>query len=339
MSLLKREPADSVKSMEELFAIAAAMEQEAATRYAGIAVRMRQEGDPALAEVFERLSADERDHLASVVHWSERTKGQAPDPARIRWEFPETFDDEGAAAAHPRLLSAYRVLSMAVRNEERAFAFWSYVAAHAVVSEIRQAAEAMAHEELGHVATLRRERRSAFHAERTYAGAVDADGPVNLAVLERRLADQLEDLVAMAAAQERARLQAFVDEARRHADELERSPIAMGAAAPAMETVTDPVALAELLTDRYLEAGDALRDEEALRRMPDCLLPYRRGRLSRTRYRPRGFPGRPQDGCPFGGQCRARPILTDPLRRMVRQGLFSQASPRQAAAACAARGS
>ena len=81
MSLLKSEPVGSVQSLEELFAIAAAMEQEAATRYAEIAARMRQEGDPALAEVFERLSADEQGHLDSVVHWSERTKGQAPDPA------------------------------------------------------------------------------------------------------------------------------------------------------------------------------------------------------------------------------------------------------------------
>ena len=67
MSLLKTEPAGSVKSLEELFAIAAAMEQEAADRYAEIAERMRREGDPALAEVFERLSADEQGHLDSVV--------------------------------------------------------------------------------------------------------------------------------------------------------------------------------------------------------------------------------------------------------------------------------
>jgi rubrerythrin len=268
MSLLKGEPAGSVKSLEELFAIAAAMEQEAATHYAEIAARMRQEGDPALAEVFERLSADERGHLDSVVNWSRQSKGRDPDPTSIRWEMPETFDDEGAAAAHPRLLSAYRVLSMAVRNVERAFAFWSYVAAHAEVPEIRQAAEAMAHEELGHVATLRRERRSAFHAEqRTHAEAVDAEGPANLAMLELRLAYLLEALAAKAAPQERARLQAFVDEARRHANELERSPIAMDAGGLAKGTVTDPVALAELLTDRYLEAGDAQRDEEALGRV------------------------------------------------------------------------
>jgi rubrerythrin len=267
MPLLKDEPPGAVTSLEELFAIAAAMEQEAATRYAGIAARMRREGDPALAEVFERLSADERGHLDSVVHWSERTKGQAPDPVRIRWELPETFDDEGAAAAHPRLLSAYRVLSMAVRNEERAFAFWSYVAAHAEVPEIRQAAEAMAHEELGHVATLRRERRSAFHAERTHAGAVDAKGLAKLAALERRLADLLEPIADKASPQERARLREFAAEARRHADELEQSHIAMDPAASAEETWADPVVLAELLTDRYLAAGDALRDEEALGRV------------------------------------------------------------------------
>lgn len=269
MSLLKSEPADSVKSLEELFAIAAAMEQEAAARYAEIAARMRQEGDPALAEVFERLSADEQSHFDSVVHWSEKTKGQAPDPVQIRWELPETFDDEGAATIHPRLLSAYRALSMAVRNEERAFAFWSYVAAHAEVPEVRQAAEAMAHEELGHVATLRRERRSAFHAERRNAqtdseGAESSPSP---AALERRLADLLELLAAKAPPQERTRLHEFAHDARRLADELEQSPISMSEAEPAKGTLADPVALAELLTDRYLEAGDVVYDDEALGRV------------------------------------------------------------------------
>jgi rubrerythrin len=54
------------------------MESEAATRYAEIGERMRREGDPALASVFERLSADEMGHLDSVVHWSNRTQGRNP---------------------------------------------------------------------------------------------------------------------------------------------------------------------------------------------------------------------------------------------------------------------
>jgi rubrerythrin len=266
MSLLKREPAGSVKSLEELFAIAAAMEQEAATRYAEIAARLRHEGDPALADVFERLSADEWGHLESVVQWSERTKCKVPDPARIRWQAPETFDDEGVATAHPRLLSAYRILSMAVRNEERAFAFWSYVAAHAETPEVRQAAETMAYEELGHVATLRRERRQAFHAERRQADR----NPENLgremgqAALERRLADLLDAAAVRASPPEHSHLERLAGEARRHAEELDGSPLDLGMVMSAEAVPDDPVALAELLTERYLEAGDTLQDEEAL---------------------------------------------------------------------------
>jgi rubrerythrin len=267
MSLLKAEPAGSVRSLDELFAIASAMEQEAAERYAEIAGRMRREGNSSLADVFERLSSDERGHLDSVVHWSQRTSGKNPDPAQIRWQLPETFDDEGLATTDPQLLNAYRALSMAVRNEERAFAFWSYVAAHAEAPEIRLAAEAMAHEELGHVSTLRRERRKAFRAERKQVETDQErkDGGQILAVLERRLAELLGPLAAKAAPQESERLQAFAEEARRHADELERSPIVVrSGASSAKEPPTNPVALAELLADRYLEAGDMLRDEEAL---------------------------------------------------------------------------
>ena len=54
------------------------------------------------------------------------------------------------------MTTPYRALAMAVRNEERAFAFWSYVAAYSEDSEIKKAAEAMAREELGHVSTLRK---------------------------------------------------------------------------------------------------------------------------------------------------------------------------------------
>ncbi|QRM27673.1 ferritin family protein [Microvirga sp. VF16] len=269
MSLLKAEPSGAVKSLEELFAIASAMEHEAATRYAEIAVRMRLEGNPSLAEVFERLSADEQGHLDSVAAWSQSAKGQNPDPTAIRWKLPEAFDDEGVATTDPKLLSAYRALSMAVRNEERAFAFWSYVAAHAEAPEIQDAAEAMAHEELGHVSILRRERRNAFHAERRKLRAGPADGTTgkDLAALERHLADLLAPLATRVAPQDSARVKGFADEARRHAQELDQFPIALPGNLGRGTPPDDPVSLAELLTDLYLEAGDALRNEEALARV------------------------------------------------------------------------
>lgn len=269
MSLLQTEPSTPVKSLDELFAIAHAMEHEAAERYADIASRMNDEGNPGLAAVFERLSADEKGHLDQVAHWSEQVRGKAPDPALIRWKLPETFDDEGAFTIDPGLQSAYRALAMAVRNEERAFAFWSHVAAQATVLEIQEAAEVMAREELDHVATLRRERRRAFHAGRSRADGESAGGePVqDAAFLESRLADLLDALAVRAPQAERMRLTAFVEEARRHSLELESSPITTPAGSLLRALPDSPVALAELLTERYLEAADSLRDEQELLRV------------------------------------------------------------------------
>ena len=87
MPLLRTEPPAPVRTLEELSAIAHAMEDEAATRYREIGGRMREEGSPALAEVFERLAAEEQGHLDLVVHWSEqqREKGARPgaDPMAV----------------------------------------------------------------------------------------------------------------------------------------------------------------------------------------------------------------------------------------------------------------
>jgi len=268
MSLLKTEPSTPVKTLEELFAIAHAMEHEAAERYADIAGRMIEEGNPGLAAVFERLSADEKGHLDEVAHWSEQVRGNAPDPALIRWKLPETFDDEGASTTDPRLLNTYRALAMAVRNEERAFAFWSYVAAQAMIPEIQQAAEAMAREELGHVATLRRERRRAFHANRSVQeGSVGDEPDQDAAFLEQRLAELLEPLAAHAPEAEQSGLRAFVEEARGHALELERTPIITPPSSLLRALPDSPIALAELLTERYLEAADNARDEGELQRV------------------------------------------------------------------------
>ena len=152
-----------------------------------------------LAEVFAQLAAAEREHVDSVTRWSQSRRGKAPDPALVRWEAPETFDAETAREiGTSRLTTPYRALAMAVRNEERAFAFWSYVAAYSKDSEIKQAAEAMAREELGHVSTLRKERRRAYHKEHEEAGRSGRGDTgmmqIDARALELRLAAQLADL-------------------------------------------------------------------------------------------------------------------------------------------------
>jgi hypothetical protein len=160
-------------------------------------------------------------------------------------------------------MSAYRSLSMAVRNEERAFAFWTYVVAHAEHADVRRAAEAMAGEELGHVASLRRERRRAFHAQRS---AVKADS-VGAAELERRFAEACDKLAQSARSSDADRLRKFAAIARDTAQELAGEPQS-GRGGPLRDSGVpdDPVALAELLVEHYLELAEETKDEKLLAR-------------------------------------------------------------------------
>jgi len=256
-SLLASEPAGTLQSLDELFALAHAMEREAATRYAGLAVEMHGQGRQDLSDVFERLAAAEREHVDSVTRWSRARRGRAPDPALVRWEAPETVDAAAAAEiTTSQLMTPYRALAMAVRNEERAFAFWSYVAAYAEDQEIKSAAEAMAREELGHVATLRRERRRAYHGERS---ALRDAGQIDAAALERRLLTHLVDLEAGLEGPPAAR-----------ARELLRQTSGMAEAAagigrfPADLERRDPQAIAEALADAYLDAAEAAQEPDQL---------------------------------------------------------------------------
>ena len=261
MSLLKSEPFEAVETMDELLAIAQAMEQEAVAAYSELAERMRREGQPELADVFDRLVAEETRHLENVAHWSQALHGKLPDTARIREGLTATFDDEGARNVAPELMTAYRVFSMAVRNEERAFVFWTYVASRAPTDALRKAAEQMAREELGHLATLRRERRRAFHSQRS----ARLDPSYDLATLERLLAQRLRTTAASASVGEAEKLQSLARDADERAGSIARLPLGES---PHLRSATADItgksaALCELLLDCYLEVGESLEGEDA----------------------------------------------------------------------------
>lgn len=159
-------------------------------------------------------------------------------------------------------MTPYHALCLAVRNEERAFAFWSYVAAFAEDTEIKSAAEAMAREELGHVAGLRRERRRAYHrehdAERADAAAGQY-GHIDAGALERRLAARLTELARR-----------LSGAAARRAGELAEQTMDMSVKAigvgrfPAGVGERDAEVIAEALADAYLESAEAARDPSRL---------------------------------------------------------------------------
>jgi rubrerythrin len=263
MSLLKSEPFAAVTSMDELLAIAYAMEQEAIDGYSKLADHMRRENRPDMVAVFEQLIGEESQHLGSVVHWSEKVRGKKPDLSSLHWEPADTFDDEGASAVAPELLSAYRAFSMAVRNEERAFLFWTYVAAQTDQDLLREAAEQMAREELGHLTTLRRERRRAFHAQHDATLRAPA---LDLPELEVRLAAKLEEAAANASGVEASSLEELARQARVRSSRITQRPfgrsllLSNGVAPEVSERIA---ALCELLLDCYLDFSERLPDQDS----------------------------------------------------------------------------
>jgi rubrerythrin len=268
-SLLKSEPAGRLRSLDELFALAHAMENEAANRYGELAEDMRRQNKDDLAAVFAQLAAAEREHADSVSRWSQARRGKAPDPALVRWEVPETLDQETATEVKTsRLMTPYRALAMAVRNEERAFAFWSYLAAYSEDPEIKRASETMAEEELGHVATLRKERRRAYHREHDQRSGErpsgEAQSRVDARKLELRLAAQLADIERRLAGPAALRAKELLDQTMSMAAEAGH----VGSFPGALEQ-RDAEAIAEALADAYLEGAENSNDETRVKALQD----------------------------------------------------------------------
>ena len=248
MTRLKSEPERPVQSLAELFAIAHDLKCRAAAHYAQLASAMLAAGRPRLSELFRDLARDEECHAERI-----RAAAGVPEEASdLAGGDDGPFDDEDASLASPILQSAYGLLAMAVRNKERAFAFWSYVAADADAPEVVQAAEHLADEELAQARRLRVARRAAYHADRESAPL-----RLSLADAEARAADLL-----VASASEATGWQTFVEGTRANARDLAQAPLR----AP-FRTGPPPAAsleaLLEWLVQRYLEAGEKLTDEAA----------------------------------------------------------------------------
>ena len=267
MSSLKAEPAGVVESLDEFFALAHAIETDALARYTETAKQLRQQGAPALAAVFDQLAEAERGHVGQVTAWAGHRGAAHPANSRLPWAIPDTFDAPPGEMAQSKLLTPYRALASAVRHEERAFAFWTYVSAHAGRVDVKEAAERMALEELEHVSILRRERRKAFHSERQTSTPPTKPVALNsLASLERRLAAFVELHPAAAAGSEFA--STIVDDARRAADILGKipthdSPMLSLSNIPSGEQ-DDPIAISEYLADAYLRFAEASTNPDML---------------------------------------------------------------------------
>lgn len=184
MPLLHHEPESAVESLDDLLSIALAMEEEAVRRYRQLAALMDRRGETETADAFRALTTEEEGHIAAVGRWTADLGLARRDARPFVWRLPPDIAASWNDLTDRTRLTPYQALSLAVLNEQRAFAFYSYIAAHSADEAVRRHAESLAKEELGHAALLRRRRRAAFHRQDPAAAKpARADTPADLAAL------------------------------------------------------------------------------------------------------------------------------------------------------------
>lgn len=178
-SLLRHDPDIDVVDMATLAGVARAIENEAVRRYALLAQLMDERGEPATAAAFRVMLEEERNHVAAVDRWAASVGEAEPADEDFQWLLPNDLSSSWDDIAASALLTPYRAFAVAVENEQRAFAFYAYLAAHAENAQVRAEAEKLGGEELRHAALLRRWRRRAYHRERRMAqqSRIEIDSP------------------------------------------------------------------------------------------------------------------------------------------------------------------
>lgn len=180
-----------VRTTSDLMSIALHAEHEAVRRYARLAEAMHRHGNQEAASMFERMIEEEQGHEDMIKEWAKLEGVELrTDIGPVTWEDPQVPTDYDSEAIDPEYSTPYRALAFAVHNEERAFHFYVYVAATTDDETVREHAETLAREELGHASLLRAMRRRAWRAEQQ-TGRDEPD-------IEPHLVHTLADLLSVA---------------------------------------------------------------------------------------------------------------------------------------------
>jgi len=140
----------AITSAAELYAHAIAIEREAAARYAQFAERMADDGREDLARIFDLLARAEAGHLEALERRTAGVELPAIAAGRYHWldaGAPETAAEELVF----RLMTPRQALAIALRAEQRAYAFFERVSWSAEDPALRALAREMATEEREHI--------------------------------------------------------------------------------------------------------------------------------------------------------------------------------------------
>lgn len=264
--LLATQPPAPVGSIGELYAIAFSQAQVATKRYGKLAAK----GDEILEPVrcvFEVLSEREAERAEAIKEACIAAIGRVPDQADLRWApIDLTPAEELSDVTNSLLSTAYGAWALAVRHRERAFIFWTYIAALAENPAVREAAEDTAREALRDGNLLRRERRLAWRTERNKLQASDSTDTSEMssaALLESLLLKDIFRWSQNAPPSQRDDLLSLIG-----SDPSARISPDENMASPSSETLDEvkrrALRRAEQLSSIYLDEADSAVDQSRL---------------------------------------------------------------------------
>jgi len=154
-----------VSSLKELFEFSQALAADTLRRYEQLEIEMKRCHNPEVAALFNELADLERGHSSELESWARDNGVASEGGAETDWRLPadnRLLSEEIAENLY--LMTSYRALRLAVYNRERAFDYFSQIAAATDDVAIREKAEALAHGALEDVVELRLRRRQAYRS-------------------------------------------------------------------------------------------------------------------------------------------------------------------------------
>jgi rubrerythrin len=144
----------SPRTLEELMAVALAMENEAVERYSEFADALATHNNPEVAAMFAKMAGYEAKHAEQI----RKQMGWTADPKvpreLVSWPGYNAPESAPTDAVH-YLMQPWHALTLALAAEERAEAFFAQLVAVSSDEAVRAAAEHLRAEEAEHVALIR----------------------------------------------------------------------------------------------------------------------------------------------------------------------------------------
>jgi rubrerythrin len=146
----RKPAARAPRTLNEFMALALAMENEAAERYAEFADAMEMHNNLEVAALFRRMAEIEGKHAAQIMAEMGWTEAPALPPGKATWEGFEAPETTPGDEVH-YLMQPWHALQLALQNEERAERFFGKLARAATVATVKKAARELEAEEREHV--------------------------------------------------------------------------------------------------------------------------------------------------------------------------------------------